>query len=99
MSAADRGGQHAPVTVLNRAGDGIRTFTGCVCGEGRPKTPPQSMRTSSTAYLAHLRKLGIRRPDNLAHAVYIEGPATGMTWDEWYAETKDGPDRDPFGIR
>lgn len=91
-----KGGDHAPVIVLNPGG--VRTATGCTCG-ARPKTPPQSSRSMSTAYMAHIRALGLPRIHNFSHSVYAYGegyPAEGLTWNEWRALH---PNKDPFGQR
>ena len=79
---------HAPLSVLNRTGRGIRTMTVCSC-EWMPAKAPGSSRTMSNAHMAHRRKLGLPRADYGA-TVFGEGPWMGMTWDDWHAKNGGG---------
>lgn len=73
---------HAPLSVLNRTGRGIRTMTVCSC-EWVPAKAPESSRTMHNSHMAHRRKHGLPRADYPA-TVFGEGPWMGLTWDEWY---------------
>ena len=84
---------HAPLSVLNRTGKGIRTMTICSC-EWQPAKAPESSRTRTNAHAAHVRKLGLPKADYRLE-VFGEGPNMGLTWDEWY-ETYGGQDIDPY---
>jgi hypothetical protein len=75
---------HAPLSVLNRTGRGIRTMTICSC-EWQPAKASERGSTMSSAHMAHRRKLGLSRADYSA-TVFGEGPWMGLTWDEWYAQ-------------
>ena len=74
---------HAPLSVLNRSGEGIRTMIVCSC-EWMPAKPPVSASTRCNAHMAHRRSKGIPRADYSA-TVFGVGPWMGLTWDEWYA--------------
>jgi len=78
---------HAPLSVLNRTGQGIRTMIVCSC-EWMPAKAPAAASTMSNAHMAHRRKQGMPRADYAA-VVFGEGPWMGLTWDEWYAEHGD----------
>jgi hypothetical protein len=80
MPAAE---DHAPISVLNRTGRGIRTTIVCSC-EWMPAKAPVSASTRSNAHMAHRRKKGMPRADYAA-TVLGEGPGMGLTWDEWHA--------------
>jgi hypothetical protein len=84
---------HAPVSILNRTGRGIRTMIVCSC-EWQPANPPERGSTRASAHMAHRRKLGLPRADYSAE-VFGEGPWMGLTWDEWYAQ-HGGRDLDPY---
>jgi hypothetical protein len=84
---------HAPVSVLNRFGRGIRTMTVCSC-EWMPAKPPERASTRANAHAAHRRSLGLPRAD-YAGEVFGEGPWMGLSWDEWYSEF-GGKDIDPY---
>lgn len=73
---------HAPLSVLNRTGRGIRTMTVCSC-EWMPAKASERGSTMHNAHMAHRRKMGLPRADYSA-AVFGEGPWMGLTWDEWY---------------
>ena len=75
---------HAPLSVLNHAGLGIRTMVVCSC-EWMPAKPPERGSTMNNAHMAHRRKAGMPRADYSA-TVFGEGPWMGLTWDEWYAQ-------------
>ena len=85
--------EHAPLSVLNRFGTGIRTMTICSC-EWMPAKPPVSGRTKQNAHMAHRKSKGLGRAD-YSQEVYGEGPWAGLTFDEWYAEF-GGQDIDPY---
>jgi hypothetical protein len=84
---------HAPLSVLNRTGHGIRTMTVCSC-EWMPAKGPERGSTKNNAHMAHRRKMGMPRADYSAE-VFGEGPWMGLTWDEWYAEN-GGTGIDPY---
>jgi len=86
--SAPAASDHAPLSVLNRTGTGIRTSVVCSC-EWMPKHAPVSMSTMYNAHIAHRRKHGMPRFD-YRHVVFGEGPWMGLTWDEWYAEHGGG---------
>ena len=87
---------HAPLSVLNRTGHGIRTMIVCSC-EWRPAKAPQAASTMANAHMAHRRKHGLSRADYAA-TVFGEGPFMGLTWDEFYAA--NGSAVDPYtGLR
>jgi hypothetical protein len=90
MPAAD---EHAPLSILNRTGRGIRTMTVCSC-EWMPAKAPESSRTRANAHMAHRRSKGLPRADYSAE-VFGEGPWMGLTWDEWY-DAHGGQDIDPY---
>jgi hypothetical protein len=75
---------HAPLSVLNRTGRGIRTMDACSC-EWVAANAPASMRSMHNAHMAHRRSKGLPRFD-YSQVVFGEGPWTGWTWDEWYAK-------------
>ena len=85
---------HDAVSFLNRSGQGIRTYVACTCGWS-PKKMPTAGSTMHVAYMAHLRAVGMPRPQFLA-TVYGEGPAIGLTFDQWYQQF---PNCDPYGAR
>ena len=88
---------HAPLSVLNRTGSGIRTMTACSC-EWMPAKGPTAGSTKNNAHMAHRRSKGLGRADYSA-TVFGEGPFTGLTWDEFYAG-REGQGIDPFtGLR
>lgn len=84
---------HAPLSVLNRTGHGIRTMVICSC-EWQPSRAPGSSRAKSNAHAAHRRKMGLPRAD-YAREVFGEGPWMGLTWDQWYRE-HGGRGIDPY---
>lgn len=84
---------HAPLSVLNRTGQGIRTMIVCSC-EWMPAKAPERASTRNSAHMAHRRKMGLPRSD-YSTTVFGEGPWMGLTWDEWY-EQHGGPDIDPY---
>jgi hypothetical protein len=84
---------HAPLSVLNRTGRGIRTMTVCSC-EWMPAKGPERGSTKNNAHIAHRRKLGLPRVDYSA-TIFGEGPWMGMTWDEWY-DAHGGQGIDPY---
>jgi hypothetical protein len=85
--------EHAPLSVLNRSGQGIRTMVVCSCG-WKPAKAPERGSTMHVAYMAHRRKMGLPRVDRI-DPVFGEGPWAGMTWDAWY-EQHGGQDIDPY---
>jgi len=85
---------HAPISMLNRTGSGIRTIIICSCG-WTPSKAPERGSTMHNAHDAHRRAHGLRK-DTCPADVYGEGPAKGLTWDQWYAAN---PGLDPFGVR
>jgi hypothetical protein len=85
--------EHAPVSVLNRTGAGIRTVVHCSCG-WVPRTAPDRGSTMNTKHARHRRTLGLDRADYAA-TVMGEGPWQGMTWDAWYAK-HGGQGTDPY---
>jgi hypothetical protein len=88
---------HAPLSVLNRTGQGIRTMTVCSCEWMAAKAPERGS-TRANAHMAHRRRLGLPRADYAAE-VFGEGPWAGWTWDEWH-EVHGGQDVDPYtGVR
>ena len=88
---------HAPLSVLNRTGSGIRTMTICSC-EWQPAKAPVAGSTMHNAHMAHRRKMGLPRAD-YSRTVFGEGPFMGLTWDEFYAG-REGQAIDPFtGLR
>jgi hypothetical protein len=94
MPAAD---EHAPVSILNRTGRGIRTMIVCSC-EWFPKKAPEAGSTRANAHMAHRRAQGLPRFD-YSREVFGEGPWAGWTWDEWYV-LYGGKDIDPYtGVR
>lgn len=84
---------HAPLSVLNRTGHGIRTMDACSC-EWMPAKGPAAGRLMHNAHIAHRRSKGLPRFD-YSQEVFGEGPWAGWTWDEWYAE-HGGCDVDPY---
>jgi hypothetical protein len=84
---------HAPLSILNRTGHGIRTVIICSC-EWQPKKAPERGSTSNNAHMAHRRQHGMP-PFNYAHVVFGEGPWMGLSWDEWY-EQHGGQEIDPY---
>ena len=84
---------HAPLSILNRTGSGIRTMLICSC-EWQPAKAPASASTRCNAHAAHRRSRGLPRAD-YSNTVFGEGPWTGLTWDEWYDQHGDD-DTDPF---
>jgi len=83
---------HAPLSVLNRTGRGIRTMIVCSC-EWMPAKGPVGASTRNNAHMAHRRSKGLGRADYFAGVVFGEGPGMGLTWDEWNA---DNADLDPY---
>jgi hypothetical protein len=86
-------GEHAPLSVLNRTGQGIRTMVVCSC-EWMPAKAPHRGSTRNSAHMAHRRKVGRPRADYSA-TVFGEGPWMGLTWDEWH-DAHGGQDVDPY---
>ena len=84
---------HAPLSVLNRTGQGIRTMIVCSC-EWMPAKAPVASSTMNNSHMAHRRKHGMPRADYSA-TVFGEGPWMGLTWDEWYGQ-HGGQDIDPY---
>ena len=84
---------HAPLSVLNRTGHGIRTMVVCSC-EWMPAKGPERGSTKNNAHMAHRRKTGLPRASYPA-TVLGEGPWMGLTWDDWYAEN-GGDGMDPY---
>lgn len=84
---------HAPMSVLNLTGRGIRTMVTCSCG-WVPRSAPGAASTMSNAHAAHRRAKGLPRA-NYAATVFGEGPWAGLTWDAWYAQ-HGGKDLDPY---
>src|SRR5579859_1368114 len=84
---------HAPLSILNRTGRGIRTMLVCSC-EWFPAKASERGSTRANAHMAHRRRLGLPR-FNYALEVFGEGPWMGLTWDEWYAE-HGGRSIDPY---
>jgi hypothetical protein len=84
---------HHPVHILSPDGTGIRSTTGCACGEG-PKRGAANRNAMYTWYRAHARKVGVA-PDEgaITYAIGRGYAAEGMTWDEWYAAN---PGVDPY---
>jgi hypothetical protein len=78
---------HAPLSILNHTGTGIRTMVTCSCG-ATPAKAPASMSVLNNSHMAHRRKLGFPRADYTA-TVFGEGPWTGWTWDEQYKQRND----------
>lgn len=85
--------EHAPLSILNRTGHGIRTVIVCSC-EWQPKTAPDRGSTMHVAYMAHRRSEGMPRADRI-DPVFGEGPWMGLTWDEWYKQ-HGGEGIDPY---
>jgi hypothetical protein len=85
--------EHAPVSMLNRTGSGIRTVVTCSCG-WKPRTAPDRASTMNSAHMAHRRSKGLPRADYNA-TVMGEGPWAGLTWDAWHAE-HGGQGIDPY---
>jgi hypothetical protein len=90
MPAAE---EHAPLSVLNLTGRGIRTMVTCSCG-WVPRKAPNAASTMTNSHAAHRRAEGLPRA-NYAATVFGEGPWAGLTWDEWYAQ-HGGRDIDPY---
>jgi hypothetical protein len=84
---------HAPLSVLNRTGQGIRTMIVCSC-EWMPAKASERGSTRRHAHTAHRRSKGLP-PADYAAEVFGEGPWMGLTWDEWYAG-HGGSDVDPY---
>jgi hypothetical protein len=84
---------HAPISILNRTGRGIRTMTVCSC-EWMPAKAAERSQTRQNAHMAHRRSKGMPRADYSAE-VFGEGPWMGLTWDEWY-KTHGGTGIDPY---
>lgn len=78
------GDGHDPLSVLNHAGDGIRTMIICSCGQMKAN-PAARMSTMNNGHMAHRRRLGLPRAD-YTRTRFGEGPWKGLTWDEWYAK-------------
>lgn len=85
--------EHAPLSILNRTGQGIRTMITCSC-EWHPAKAPERASTMDNAHIAHRRSKGLR-PADYSKTVFGEGPWMGLTWDEWYAK-HGGSDTDPY---
>ena len=77
---------HAPLSLLNLTGQGVRTMITCSCGWGPGSQAGVGSRTLNNAHLAHRRRRGLSgNPDT----VFGEGPWAGQTWDAWYAAHRD----------
>jgi hypothetical protein len=86
-------GDHAPMSVLNHTGQGIRTLVACSCGV-KPAKASESAAMVNNSHMAHRRKLGLPRAD-YRRAVFGEGPWAGMTWGDWYP-LHGGNGMDPY---
>lgn len=89
--------EHAPLSVLNRTGQGIRTVTVCSC-EWVPS--PQAVdaagaTTMDDAHAAHRDAEGMP-PADYSTTVFGEGPWAGMTWNAWYAQHGSDGHLDPY---
>lgn len=83
-----------PVSYLNRQVEGIRTTIGCTCG-WMPAKAPKSGSTMFNAFKKHAKT--VHDIDFIVCIDIIgEGPAKGMTFDEWYAIA---PECDAYGER
>lgn len=85
--------EHAPLSVRNRSGSGIRTMIICSC-DWVPTKAPDRGSTRSNAHKVHRRKHGLP-PADYNKVVFGEGPWMGLTWDEWSAQ-HGGQDIDPY---
>jgi len=85
--------EHAPLSVLNRTGHGLRAMTVCSCGQ-RPARAPEHANAMFASHMAHRRRLSLPRAD-YSREVLGEGPWAGWTWNEWHAQFGGG-DADPF---
>jgi hypothetical protein len=81
--AMPQASDHAPLSVLNRTGAGIRTMIVCSC-EWMPRKASERGSTMHVAHAAHRRSKGMP-PADYAAVIFGEGPWKGLTWDEWYA--------------
>jgi len=93
VKAMPQAAAHAPLSILNRTGLGIRTMIVCSC-EWMPARASERGSTRVNAHMAHRRKLGLPRWD-YSREVFGEGPWMGLTWDEWYAK-HGGQSIDPY---
>jgi hypothetical protein len=84
---------HAPLSVLNRTGQGIRTIVTCSCG-WQPEQASEGMSAMDDAHEAHRRSLRLP-PADYSLTVFGEGPWAGLTWDQWYSQ-HGGRDIDPY---
>lgn len=84
---------HAPVSILNRTGQGIATVVACSCG-WKPAKGSVRGSTRDNGHMAHRRSKGLPRAD-YSRTVFGEGPWAGLTWDEWY-ERFGGQDINPY---
>jgi hypothetical protein len=75
---------HAPVSLLNRTGRGIRTVLVCSC-EAVPPAAPESSRTMTAWHEAHRAAKRMSPLPDYSGVVFGEGPWMGLTWNEWYA--------------
>lgn len=94
VKAMPKAGDHAPLSVLNRTGSGVRTMVVCSC-EWMPANAAERGSTRCNAHAAHRRKLGLPRADYSAE-VFGEGPWMGLTWDEWHGSADGGSGVDPY---
>lgn len=85
--------EHAPLSVINTTGSGIRTVVTCSCG-WKPAKGPDRGSTMNNGHMAHRRSKGLPRAD-YAGTVFGEGPWAGWTWNEWYAQ-HGGQGLDPY---
>lgn len=88
-AAGNRVEDHQPAMYLTPTG----WTWGCTCGQHAGK---RSVRMSMIHvwFAAHVKKLGLPRLNhqgdaNYKKAVYMDGPAKGLTWDKAYAQGID----------
>jgi hypothetical protein len=87
---------HAPVSVLNRSGRGIRTVVTCSCKwvPAAADIADAGGSTMNDAHAAHRHAQGLP-PADYTGTVFGEGPWAGWTWDDWYA-VYGGRGLDPY---
>lgn len=73
---------HAPLSIRNRTGAGVRSMITCSCG-WEPRKASEAASTMHNSHMAHRRHLRLPPADYTA-TVFGEGPWAGWTWDEWY---------------
>lgn len=88
-AAGHRVEDHQPAEYLTPTG----WAWGCTCGKHAGKSSAR-MSMSHVWFANHVKKLGLPRLNHQgdAHygkAVYMDGPAKGLTWDEAYARGID----------